>query len=65
MGRHWFILTVAGFVIGFTVLGLVWLAYRRFMQYQASAPGSRRPLTLWWMVSGGSKEYEMVPVHPA
>ncbi|KAF4635813.1 hypothetical protein G7Y89_g2290 [Cudoniella acicularis] len=29
MGRHWFVVTVLGFVIGFSITGLCWVVFRR------------------------------------
>ncbi|KAF4547969.1 Mannosyl phosphorylinositol ceramide synthase CSH1-like protein [Elsinoe fawcettii] len=65
MGRHWFMITVVGFVVGFTVIGALWFIYRRFIvPHQHLVPGSKRPLSFWRRMSG-SKEYELVAVHPA
>lgn len=58
-------ITVVGFIVGFTVLGSIWWAYRRFVLVnQHLHPGARRPLSFWRRMSG-SKEYELVAVHPA
>ena len=29
MGRHWFVVTVVGFVIGFSVTGILWCVVRK------------------------------------
>lgn len=55
--------TVAGFVIGFTVLGSVWWAYHRFV-LSGKNSGQRRPMPFWRRIAG-SKEYELVAMHPA
>ncbi|THV52294.1 hypothetical protein BGAL_0083g00180 [Botrytis galanthina] len=57
MGKHWFLLTVAGFAIAGVVGGFLWLAWN--MWVVRSGKSSRRGMALWRRVSG-KERYELL-----
>ncbi|KAF7904392.1 hypothetical protein EAF00_001726 [Botryotinia globosa] len=57
MGKHWFLLTVAGFAIAGVVGGFLWLAWN--MWVVRSGKSSRRGMALWRRVSGKDR-YELL-----
>ncbi|TEY74290.1 hypothetical protein BOTCAL_0074g00200 [Botryotinia calthae] len=57
MGKHWFLLTVAGFAIAGVVGGFLWLAWN--MWVVRSGKSQRRGMALWRRVSGKDR-YELL-----
>ncbi|TGO22642.1 hypothetical protein BPAE_0160g00180 [Botrytis paeoniae] len=57
MGKHWFLLTVAGFAIAGVVGGILWLVWN--MWVVRSGKSSRRGVALWRRVSGKDR-YELL-----
>ncbi|KKY20622.1 putative mipc synthase subunit [Diplodia seriata] len=59
MARHWFFLTVLGFIIGFSVIGSLWWTYR-CMSHQSRRGGIARFLPIPRTRRSGDAEYELV-----
>ncbi|KAF7957763.1 hypothetical protein EAE96_003333 [Botrytis aclada] len=57
MGKHWFLLTVAGFAIAGVVGGFLWLAWN--MWVVRSGKSQRRGMAFWRRVSGKDR-YELL-----
>lgn len=63
MARHWFLLTVVGFVVGFSVIGTLWWTYRCMAQ-QSRRGGLARYLPCLGSPNSGDAEYELVGRDP-
>jgi mannosyltransferase OCH1-like enzyme len=46
MGAHWLEITIVGFIVGFTVIGAMWLIYKRIMIYNKNK-AAKSPRTAW------------------
>jgi len=68
LARHWILVTILGFVIGFSVLFLGWWVYRRLISGSGGPPkqglalltGSKLP---FWRRAGAYNDYELVDRH--
>ncbi|RDL35089.1 putative CSH1 catalytic subunit of a mannosylinositol phosphorylceramide (MIPC) synthase [Venustampulla echinocandica] len=64
MGKHWFLLTVAGFLIAGVIGGCLWWVWSSCVMNAGMTSngkgGKRRPWGLWRRLSGGKGRYELV-----
>jgi mannosyltransferase OCH1-like enzyme len=60
MGKHWLLLTVAGFAIAGVVGGCLWWAWSMWVMKGSRTSSGRRKMGFWRRISGGKGPYEMV-----
>lgn len=60
MGQHWVLLTVAGFAIGFLVIGVLWWAWTRRIMGSGTTSNGRRKTSFWRRITGGKGKYELL-----
>ncbi|KAK0947822.1 CSG1/SUR1-like protein [Friedmanniomyces endolithicus] len=68
LSRHWILVTILGFVVGFSVVFLGWWVYRRLISGGSGSPRKGMALSTgfklpFWRRTGAYNDYELVDRH--